>query len=522
MVTSSDASWKGLSAENALSLFEQVLDHLEEGVIVTDSGDGDRGPSICYANRAFSRMTGYPSDELIGRSPRLLQGPRTDTDITARLKNLYEDGDRTRGESVNYRKDGSEFVMHWQVFPVAGDEGRTTHYIGIHKDISRIRRLEENLLQAQKMDAIGRLAGGIAHDFNNLLAVILSFSELLLEEPGNRESLTSFAGEIHKAARRAAELTSELMAFSRRENTEPELLDLADILSQMTRIIRRIVPENIEVEAPPARDPIYVRINRTALEQALVHLATNARDALPAGGRIAIDLSSLDADACEDVLPEVTIPRSFAVITFRDNGVGMTEETALRVFEPFFTTKPIGKGTGLGLSTTYATVKHAGGHIKMESIPGKGSCVTLYLPQESTGGPPPDPPGPSLRRVAIDQVPVLVVEDDESMRECIEGVLSVYNYEVFSARSAEEAIEAFEAKAGSLRLLLTDLVLPKMNGADLARRFLRKNPDLRVLYMTGYEEELHGLGELPGKAALLRKPFSLNQVLTTVQETLRP
>jgi len=503
-----------------LSLLEAALDHLEEGVIVTDNGTETSGPTISYANRAFTRMTGYASGELIGQSPRLLHGPKTDTEVIARLKEYYEAGDSTRGESVNYRKDGSEFVMNWQVHPVRGKQGIITHYIGVHKDVSRIRRLEGNLLQAQKIDAVARLASGIAHDFNNVLAVILSFSELIQENTEGQESLNSFANQIHKAARRAAELTSELMAFSRRERVEPELLDLSDILGQMTRIIRRILPENIEVKASETSDPIYVRINRAALEQALVHLTTNSRDALPTGGRIDIRLTSLAPEDCEDVLPEISSPRSFAVITFTDNGEGIAQETIMRVFEPFFTTKAIGKGTGLGLSTAYATIKNAGGHIKIESDPGQGTQVTLYLPRESVDGGSPQPVPPPVERVAIDQVPVLVVEDDESMRDCIAGVLSIYNYEVFSAASAEEALEEHGNRADTIKVLLTDLVLPKMNGSDLARIFLEKNPEIRVLYMTGYDEESHGLGDLPGKAALLTKPFSLNQVLQSVQETL--
>lgn len=502
-------------------LLGSALDHIEEGVIVTDIGSSSNGPTICYANRAFSRMTGYATEELIGRSPRLLHGPKTDTGVTTRLKAHYEAGDSTRGESVNYRKDGSEFVMHWQVHPVRGADGGITHYIGVHKDVSRIRRLEESLLQAQKIDAVARLASGIAHDFNNLLAVILSFSELIQESTGGPDTVKPFANEIHKAARRAAELTSELMAFSRRERIEPELLDLSEVLGQMTRIIRRILPENIEVRANEPGESVYVNINRAALEQALVHLTTNSRDAMPDGGRIDLALSFLSAADCENVLPEVTSPRPFAVIRFGDNGEGIAPETTMRVFEPFFTTKAIGKGTGLGLATTYATVKNAGGHIKIESEPGKGTQVTLYLPRESIDGRPDASGQAVVERIAVDQVPVLVVEDDESMRDCIAGVLSIYNYEVFSAPSAEEALDEFGSRANALRVLLTDLVLPGMNGSELARRFIEMNPDIRVLYMTGYDEDSHGLGDLPGKAALLSKPFSLNQVLQTVQEALR-
>jgi len=488
--------------------------------MVTDTGNGTSGATICYANHAFVKLSGYSLEDLLGQSPRLLHGPKTDPEVTEGLKARFETGNKARVESTIYSKDGIEFTMQWQVFPVVEANEMIAHVIGIHKDVSRIRRLEEDLLQAQKMDAVGRLARGIAHDFNNLLAVILSFSELLLENPDSQKSLPTFAAEIHKAAKRAAGLTSELMAFSRRESPEPELLDLGDVLSQMTRIIRRIIPENIEVEANLPTEPIYVRINRAALEQALVHLTTNARDALPSGGRITIDLTSLGESEAAQVLPEYTDPGPYAVISFADNGTGMTEETVSRVFEPFFTTKPVGKGTGLGLSTTYATVKNSDGHIKVESEVSKCARITIFLPRESIGeesnerSPPPIPPP------LAHQVQILVVEDDENMRDCITGVLSIYNFEVFNAGSAEEALQNFEPRAEDIQILLTDLVLPKMNGSDLAQHFLAKNPAIKVLYMTGYDDETHRLGALPGKAALLRKPFSLNQVLTTVQAAL--
>lgn len=501
-------------------VLKAALDHLEEGVVVTNAGNGTTGSTICYANRAFVHLTGYTLEELLGQSPHLLHGPKTDTEVAERLNAHFEAGNKARGESINYGKDGSEFTMQWQVFPVVQADEKIAHTIGIHRDVSRIRRLEEDLLQAQKMDAVGRLARGIAHDFNNLLAVILSFSELLLENPDSQKSLTAFVTEIHKAAKRAAGLTSELMAFSRRESPDPELLELGDVLSQMSRIIRRIIPENIEVEAHLPEEPIYVRINRAALEQALVHLTTNARDALPAGGRITIDLTSLSGDETTDVLPEYSTPGSYAVISYADNGTGMTEETASRVFEPFFTTKPIGKGTGLGLSTTYATVKNSNGHIKVESEVDKGTRVTISLPRESVMEESNESVETPVRPLIARQVQILVVEDDENMRDCITGVLSIYNFEVFNAGSAEEALENFEPRAGDIHVLLTDLILPKMNGSDLARHFLEKNPEIKVLYMTGYDDETRRLDTLPGKAALLRKPFSLNQVLTTVQTAL--
>ncbi len=487
-------------------------------MIHTDGKTSDS--TICYANRAFAQITGYRLEELLGQSARLLHGPKTDTEVTERMNAHYEAGNKARGESINYCKDGSEFTMQWQVFPVIQAGEKIAHTIGIHKDVSRIRRLEEDLLQAQKMDAVGRLARGIAHDFNNLLAVILSFSELLLENPDSQKSLTTFATEIHKAAKRAAGLTSELMAFSRRENPDPELLELGDVLSQMTRIIRRIIPENIEVEAHLPEEPIYVQINRAALEQALVHLTTNARDALPSGGRITIDLTSLSEDDVAKVLPEYSTPGSYAVISYADNGTGMTEETVSRVFEPFFTTKPVGKGTGLGLSTTYSTVKNSDGYINVESEVNKGTRVVISLPQKSIVEEPSEAVEKPVHPLIAHRVQILVVEDDENMRDCITGVLSIYNFKVFSAGSAEEALANFESKAGDIHVLLTDLILPKMNGSDLAQHFLAKNPEVKVLYMTGYDDETRRLDTLPGKAALLRKPFSLNQVLTTVQATL--
>jgi len=514
-------------AEKQIRLIATALKSIGEGVIVTDDAWSEGAASILYANDGFSEITGYADYEVVGQSVDILNGPNTDPGIVEEMAADLRQGQPAAGESVNYRKDGSEFIAAWKIFPVyiEDDAEEPTHYVAILRDVSQIRRLEQDLFQSQKMEAVGRLAGGIAHDFNNILAVILSFSELIMEKSDPEDPNLAYLAEIRKAAERAADLTQQLLSFSRRnKNLKPEILDAAKVARDMHKILGRLIPENISFDLAVAPDqPLYIYVNRTALEQILINFTTNARDAMPGGGSIEVALQRCEAESAERLLPDYMEAKPYLALSFQDDGQGIDPETQRRIFEPFFTTKETGKGTGLGLATVYGIVKQANGHIEVASEPGRGTLFRIFLPlvaddQDKEETRKDDPPAESL--VSDRRESVLVVEDDETMCDCLSGLLGLYNYEVFSTNKAEDALQLMEEAQTEINLLVTDLILPKMRGSELAERLTRRFPDMQVIYMTGYSEEILAQFNLPPDAALLKKPFSLKAALATVQEML--
>ncbi|TVR53718.1 MAG: response regulator [Puniceicoccaceae bacterium] len=510
--------------ESTVRLLAAALESLGEGVLITDAQFDHPGPKILYVNQGFTGITGYTPEEAVGRTTTFLEGEKTNRQAIEAGHADLGHGRPTSMEVVNYRKDGREAVLVWRSFPVHGPTGKITNFVSILRDVSQVRRLERDLFQSQKMEAIGRLAGGVAHDFNNLLAVILSFSDILLEQTAQNPDHQKYLSEIQKAARRAAELTQQLMAFSRRRNLEPRVLDLNLVVREIRKILRRLITENISLVDRLCPEELFININRTALEQILINLTTNARDALPSGGEIFIETHKLSEEEAAATLPAFLTRGSYARVSFSDTGLGMDEETRSHIFDPFFTTKPIGKGTGLGLSTVYGIVRNAAGHIEVESQPGHGTVFHLYLPlvaaaPASAGE---ETAGSSATLRAEKRHTILVVEDDQTMCDCITSLLGLYNYEVLSTNRAEEALDQLRETPRRLDLLLTDLMLPKMSGADLAQTLRREQPSMKIIFMTGYSEDtVAGLEEFPG-TALLRKPFSLKNVLQLVQQTLNP
>lgn len=513
------------SAEAEIRLIATALKSIGEGVVITDINWEDGNANILYANDGFTEITGYSDIEVIGRSISMLNGPNTDLTVINEMVDDITQGRPTAGESVGYKKDGSEFILAWKIFPVFGMPDQITNYVVIQRDVSQIRRLEQDLFQSQKMEAVGRLAGGIAHDFNNILAVILSFSDLILEQSDEDNPHRTFLTEIRKAAERAADLTQQLLSFSRRnKNLKPEVLDVVKVTRDMQNILRRLIPEDISFKIDYIESPTLVNINRTAIEQILINFTTNARDAMPDGGEAYLSVSECTAEQARSMLPEYMEARPHMVLSFRDNGTGIDLETQRHIFEPFFTTKETGKGTGLGLATVYGIVKQANGHIQVSSETNKGTQFSIFLPtikgEAAVVEEADEPPAESLASQSRHKV--LVVEDDETMCDCISGLLVQYNYEVYSANRAEDALDFFEKSNAPFDLLITDMILPKMRGSELAKRLLAKNPDMQVIYMTGYPEEILAKFNVPEDSVVLKKPFSLKSALMSVQNILNP
>lgn len=512
-----------VTTENQIRLIATALKSIGEGVLITDTNWQNGDARILYTNDGFTQTTGYTDIEVIGKPISILNGPSTDESVIQEMVQDIQSGQTAAGETVGYKKDGAEFIIAWKAFPVHSPEGTITNYVIIQRDVSHLRRLEQDLFQSQKMEAVGRLAGGIAHDFNNILAVILSFSDLVIDKIAEDDPNLKFITEIRKAADRAADLTQQLLSFSRRnKNLKPEVLDAIKVTRDMQKILRRLVPENIRYDLRFSDTPIFVNINRTALEQILINFTTNARDAMPDGGEMELSIVNCSADEAEILLPDYMDARPYMVLTFQDTGTGIDPETQKRIFEPFFTTKEQGKGTGLGLATVYGIVKQVNGHIEVASERGKGTRFRIFLPvvaskqeeSEDTDEGLPD----SL--ASTEREPILVVEDDETMCDCISGLLGMYNYQVYSTNQAEDALDFFEESHEDIKLLITDLILPKMRGSELAERLLKKNPDMKVIVMTGYSEELLSQFDIPKDAIVLKKPFALKAVLTAAQKLL--
>jgi PAS domain S-box-containing protein len=418
-------------------------------------------------------------------------------------------------------KDGSTMWTESRMRFLRDEKMRPVGILGVSRDITERKRLEEQLRRAQEMEAIGRLSGGVAHDFNNMLTAITGCSEFLLAELDPRDPLRGDAEEIKQAADRAAALTQQLLAFSRKQLLQLQVLDLNSVVSDTEKMLQRLVGEDVELAAILAPDIGRVKADRRRMQQVIMNLAVNARDAMPEGGRLTIETQDVVLDdhyARDRVDVE---PGRYVMLTVRDTGVGMDEETRSRIFEPFFTTKEDGKGTGLGLATVYGIVKQIEGHVTVQSEPGSGTEFKIYLPRTDEAAEPALPP-PAPDGLARGSETILLVEDEDLVRSMVRRALDRSDYTVLEARDGEEAALVCQRHEGSLHLLLTDVVLPGgMSGPDIAAQLVALYPELKVLYMSGYTDDAvvrHGVLE-PG-IAFLAKPFTPATLAHRVRQVL--
>jgi hypothetical protein len=388
------------------------------------------------------------------------------------------------------------------------------------RDITRQLELEERLRQSQKMDAVGRLAGGVAHDFNNLLTVMLGYSDVLLQglDPGPLHEATQ---EIRRAGERAASLTRQLLAFSRKQTLVPEVLDLADVVRSLSAMVERLIGEDIEVRIVAPPDLGRVRADRGQVEQVVVNLAVNARDAMPTGGRLRFELEDVELDEEFAASHAEIAPGPHVLLAISDTGAGMDEETRRRIFEPFFTTKAAGKGTGLGLSTVHGIVLQSGGAIDAYSEPGHGTTFKIYLPRIAGDAAVARMLSGARPALAGGSETVLVVEDEAAIRKLAHVILREAGYNVLVAEDPASAEQIASGFPGTIHLMLTDVVMPGIRGPELASRLLRLRPDLRVLYMSGYTDNAiahHGM--LDADTEFLPKPFTPLQLTQKIREVL--
>jgi len=488
--------------------FRTLTEASFEGIVFAEGG-------IIYdANEGFARMFGYSKEEVIGR-PALDFVADESVDTVRRRAEQNIEG---RFEAVGKRKDGRKLFLE-----VTGKrhifEGRLARLAAL-RDVTDRKNLEDSFRHAQKMEAIGRLAGGVAHDFNNLLTVVLTYTDLMLGDLPPGDARAEDLGEIRKASLAAASLTKQLLAFSRQQVIEPRLVNLNDAVAASARMLRRVVGEDINLVTLLSADPARVMIDPGQLEQVIMNLAVNARDAMPTGGTLTLETSIEKLDDGYANVHWPAVAGEFVMLAVTDTGSGMDEATRARIFEPFFTTKEVGEGTGLGLSTVYGIVKQSRGFVWVYSEPGHGTTFKIYFPLATEG---------RRSKTPTQQAPVtlhgtetiLLAEDAVQVRVATREILKRYGYTVIEAARGDQALKIAETTAGPIHLLLTDVVMPEMSGRVLAERFSEVRPNARVLYMSGYTNDAivrHGVLE-PG-LAYIQKPFSPESLARKIREVL--
>jgi PAS domain S-box-containing protein len=499
-----------------------VLNQIQDRVTVTDL-DG----VITYVNDAVVQALGYSRNELIGVSTEKF-GRNLEKSVTQQeiVEETLEQG-QWRGEVVNQTAEGQELMLDCRTQVVFDEQGRRIALAGISTDITERKqaeaerdKLQSQLLQAQKMESVGRLAGGVAHDFNNMLGVILGHTELALLQIEENHHLQADLTEIQKAATRSADLVKKLLAFARKQTISPKQIDLNDTVERMLNMLRRLIGEDIDLVWQPDGHLWQVKMDPSQIDQILANLCVNARDAISGVGKLTIETGKKTFDEAYCKEHSGFIPGDFVLLAVSDNGCGMDKDTLDNLYEPFFTTKEVGKGTGLGLATVYGIVKQNNGFINVYSETGQGSTFKIYLPRLAADEDE-DKAVPEKKAAAGGSETILLVEDEPSILRMTRMMLERKGYSVLSAATPAEAVEKAKNHSGDIDLLMTDVVMPEMNGRDLAGQIIALYPYIRLLFMSGYTANViahHGV--LDDGVAFIQKPFSMADMTTKVREVL--
>jgi two-component system, cell cycle sensor histidine kinase and response regulator CckA len=504
--------------EGALQKWIQVFDHAGWGAAIVDGSDR----RIEAVNPAFARLHGYAGPESLGGRlfTDILAPDRVDEPLR-----WSENGQGSPYESLHVRVDGAVFPVLTNVTPITGGSDVDSYVVTI-QDLTELKRTEERLRRAQRLEAVGRLAGGVAHEVNNMMTIILGFSDLLSRSGALPPERQRDVEEIRKAAGRAGKTTQQLLAFSRQQILQPTDLDLNGVVKELLPALQLLLPANIVLETSLSPLGGAVRADRAQLDQVLINLAFNARDAMPGGGTLRLATASrwLDADAGKALIGIPIPPGQYATVSVIDTGHGMDRSTVTQVFEPFFTTKPVGSGTGLGLATVYGIVKQSGGYVWVESTPGQGTTVTVSLPQvqrpaeEENGNVARQAHGDACRGGTI-----LIVEDEDGVRDLARRVLEEQGHKILEARNGPEALQTLERSAADLDLVLSDVIVPEIGTNELEQHLRRRRPELPILYMSGYSrEEMVGRGLVPPDGPFLQKPFTAEELGDLVCRHLQP
>jgi len=503
-------------AQTEIDRLARIVESTDEAIISL-SLDGH----ILSWNRGAERLYGYAGGEIIGKSSHVFFPENRKKECAIVKASVESARSLDNYETVHIAKSGELKPVSLTVSPMRDESGQIVGMSTIVRDLTQAKKtqqLEEQFRQVQRVESLGRLTGGVAHDFNNLLMVISSYTEMLQQRLPPEDPLRRNTQQILKASERAASLTQQLLAFSRKQVLSPQVIDLNAVVDETAKMVKRLIGEDIELALLPTKPLWSVMADPGQMTQVLMNLCVNARDAMPQGGKLTIETQNVVVDAQPAAKHPAFLPGNYAMLAVSDTGTGMTKEVQEHLFEPFFTTKERGKGTGLGLATVYGIVKQSGGDIWVYSEPNNGSCFKLYFPKV-------DQPVTATIHQQFSTIEnhgetILVVEDEDALRESVSEYLRELGYKVLKAADGQQALELADRYDGFIHLLLTDVIMPKMSGPELARR-LASRPGMVVLFMSGYTDDaIVNHGVLQADTAFIQKPFSLSALASKVHELL--
>jgi PAS domain S-box-containing protein len=495
-----------------------AVEQAGEAIVMTDTQG-----IIQFVNPAFEKATGYTRQEVVGQNSRILKSGDQDDSFYRGLWDTISSGKNWAGRMVNKRKDGTPYTEETTISPVLDASNRIVNYVAVKRDITENLRLAAQYQQSQKMEAVGMLAGGVAHDYNNMLTVILGYAELALNKVDPHQSLHTDLKEIIKAAKHSADITRQLLTFARKQTIYPVVLDLNKGVESMLTMLRKLMGENIDVTWLPGADLGPIKMDPVQVNQILTNLCVNARDAIADVGRVTIETrNAVFEDICKfNHGAARSISGKYVLLSISDNGCGMDKEILNKIFQPFFTSKELGLGCGLGLSTVYGIVTQNNGFIDVDSVPGVGTTFTIYLPQHGDYT-------VKTRQENPTDIPqghgetVLVVEDEPALLGLAKTMLEVIGYQVLAADTPTDAIRLAEEHSTEIHLVITDVIMPEMNGRDLAEHMRSAYPTMKILFMSGYSAAVIAhQGTIDNNLNFIQKPFTVKNLAIKVQEVLR-
>ena len=503
-------------AQEELSKLTVAIEQSPASVVITDS----KG-NIEYVNPKFTEVTDYTFEEVKGRNPNVLKSGEHPAKYYKKLWETITKGNTWHGEFHNKKKNGELFWEEATIGPITNEKGEITHFIALKEDITERKDLAQKLAQSQKLESIGQLAGGVAHDFNNLLTIINGYSTIILSKLNEDDPIRKDIKEIFNAGERAGHLTQQLLAFSRKQIIRPQIVNFNNLISEMEKMLNRLIGEDIILTTKLDKKLSYIKVDPGQIDQVIMNLAVNARDAMPEGGHLTIETTNKTIDNTYSRQHLNAYPGDYVMLSVTDTGTGMNEKTKAKIFEPFFTTKEEGKGTGLGLSTVYGIIKQNNGYIWVYSEPGIGTTFKIYLPVIEGMDKSNNNKSLSFKDSYSGTETILVTEDSEKIRELTAKILKEKGYKILKAANGKEALKIIETNNDPIDLIVTDVIMPQMGGQKLVKKIRKINKSIKVIYISGYTDDAisrHGI--LDESFPFLNKPFNPKDLLKIVRETL--